>query len=284
MFIFAFSNFNKKVRLSNNFQLYTMMKQSILLLFLAFTFTFAISSQNIELRGTYQGENLYVQNPFAASGVGFCVYEVTVNGMTTTDEINSSAFEIDLTVFGFQVGEQITVTVRCKEGCTARILNPEVLKSRATFEIVSIKIEKSNAVWTTINESGPLPFYVEQFRWNKWVTIGEVTGKGTLEQNTYTVPLRLHSGENRIRVRQTDSRKVNKYSREITTKSTVKRVTYKIEGNSQIAFSQPTMYEIYDYYGRIVFKGFGDAVNIGTLEKGRYYLNYDNSSEQFNKR
>ena len=259
-----------------------MMKYSFILLFLALTF--AVSAQNIELRGTYQGENLYVQNPFAASGVGFCVYEVTVNGMTTTDEINSSAFEIDLTVFGFQVGDQITVTVKCKEGCTARILNPEVLRSRATFEIVSIKIEKSNVVWTTLNESGPLPFYVEQFRWSKWVTIGEVTGKGTLEQNTYTVPLRLHSGENRIRIRQTDSRKISKFSREVTTRSNIKPVTYKIESNSQIVFSQPTMYEIYDYYGRIVFKGFGDSVNIGSLEKGRYHLNYDNSYEQFNKR
>jgi len=258
------------------------MKQLFLLLF--FALSFAINAQNIELRGTYQGENLYVQNPFAASGVGFCVYEVTVNGMTTTDEINSSAFEIDLSVFGFISGNQITVSVKCKEGCTARIINPEVLKSRATFEMVTIRVDGSNLVWTTINESGPLTFHVEQFRWNKWISVGEIEGIGTAEQNSYTAPLRFHSGENRFRIRQTDSRNVSRFSREITFRSRVQPVTYKIESNSQIVFSQPTMYEIYDYYGRIVFKGYGDNVRIGSLEKGRYHLNFDNKLDQFTKR
>ena len=30
--------------------------------------------------GNYQGKDLYVQNPFLDSGVGFCVFEVMVNG------------------------------------------------------------------------------------------------------------------------------------------------------------------------------------------------------------
>ena len=30
----------------------------------------------IVLEGHYQGKNLYVQNPFAGSGVGFCTFEV----------------------------------------------------------------------------------------------------------------------------------------------------------------------------------------------------------------
>ena len=167
--IFALAIGFYKLHSCNKLSTDKIMKQSFLLLFLAFPF-FAIS-QNIELRGTYQGENLYVQNSFAVSGVGFCVYEVTVNGMTTTDEINSNAFEIDLAVFGFYIGEQIFVNVRYKEGCTATILNPEILNPRATFEIESMKIDGQNLVWTTINESGSMPFYVEQYRWNKWITI-----------------------------------------------------------------------------------------------------------------
>ncbi len=41
------------------------------------------------LEGNYQGKNIYVQNPNAASGVGFCVIEVLVNGNISTDEIVS---------------------------------------------------------------------------------------------------------------------------------------------------------------------------------------------------
>ena len=271
-----------KLHSCNKLSIDKMMKQSFLLIFLVFSFF--VNAQNIELRGTYQGENLYVQNPFAASGVGFCVYEVTVNGMTTTDEINSNSFEIDLSVFGFYIGEQISVNVRCKEGCTARILNSEVLNPRATFEIESMKIDGQNLLWTTLHESGSMPFYVEQFRWNKWVTIAEVAGKGAPKQNSYQVALRLHSGENKIRIRQTDSRKNNKYSKEITTTSAIPPVTFKVENNQQIVFSQPTMYEVYDSYGRIVFKGYGDILNIVILDKARYYLNYDNKLDQFTKR
>ena len=61
----------------------------------------------IVLEGNYQGKNLYVQNPYASGGVGFCVQEVKVNGKTTTDETNSSAFEIDLKAQGLKIGELI---------------------------------------------------------------------------------------------------------------------------------------------------------------------------------
>jgi len=251
---------------------------------LLFTLSVTLFSQNIDLRGTYQGENLYVQNPFASSGVGFCIYEVTVNGMTTTDEINSSAFEIDLTVFGFDIGQDVSISVKCKETCSARVLNPDVLKPRATFEIVSLKVEGSNVVWTTKNESGSMPFFVEQFKWNKWVNVGEVNGKGSWGENVYKAPVRFHSGENRFRIRQTDNRNVSKYSNEVKIRSKVSVVTYSIEKNSQIIFSQPTMYEIYDFNGRIILKSFGDVVSIDGIERGRYYLNYDNKTDMFNKR
>jgi len=259
------------------------MKQLLLLLIVALPFVSL--AESLEIKGTYQGENLYVKNPFAASGVGFCVYEVTVNGMTTTDEINSSAFEIDLSIFGFRIGEQITVTINYKDGCTPRVLNADVLSPRATFEVLEINIEDGKLVWTARNESGPLPYYIEQFRWNKWVTIGEVAGKGTPGAHRYTVPLRFHSGDNRFRIRQTDVQKKIKYSAEVTHRNSNPPVAYTISvGGNEIVFSQPTMYEVYDGYGRIVFKGFGERVRIGSLEKGRYYLNFDNKLDYFIKR
>jgi hypothetical protein len=49
----------------------------------------------IVLEGNFQGKNLFIQNPFSEAGVGFCVFEVTVNDQIATDEINSSAFELD---------------------------------------------------------------------------------------------------------------------------------------------------------------------------------------------
>ncbi|NPA36516.1 MAG: hypothetical protein GXO47_06670 [Chlorobi bacterium] len=245
----------------------------------------SLNAGNIVLRGTYQGENLYVKNPFAPSGVGYCIYEVTVNGMTTTDEINSSAFEIDLSVYGFQKGDELVVNIKYKDGCKPKVLNPEVLNPIASFEIKDIKIKDNELVWSTINESGSLPFIIEQFRWNKWVKVGEVKGKGKPTLNTYKAPLRLHSGENKFRIKQVDYRKKPRYSQEVITISTKPEVTFSPERvDDVITFSAPTMYEIYDAYGGIVFKGYGDKVKVGGLEKGKYYINYDNKMGRFTKK
>ena len=68
----------------------------------------------ILLEGNYHGRNLYVQNPFASEGVGFCTFEVKVNGQVTTDEINSSAFEIDLSFFQLNLGSPIEIYLLSK--------------------------------------------------------------------------------------------------------------------------------------------------------------------------
>lgn len=244
----------------------------------------ALYAGQIEIRGTYQGENLYVKNPFAAAGVGFCVYEVSVNGMTTTDEINSAAFEIDLAVYGFNLGDPIRIAINYKDGCLPRVLNPDVLNARASFEIVSLRIQGDKVLWTTKNEAGTLPFVVEQFRWNKWVAVGRVEGKGQPGENNYAAPVRLHAGENRFRLRQTDARRKSKYSAELLINSSRAPLTFSVVStDNEVVFSEATMYELYDSHGRIVLKGFGDRLSIDSLDRGWYYLNFDNQMEMFRK-
>jgi hypothetical protein len=55
---------------------------------LAAAFSMPASAGVIVLEGNYQGKNLFIQNPFSEAGVGFCVFEVTVNDQIATDEIN----------------------------------------------------------------------------------------------------------------------------------------------------------------------------------------------------
>ena len=255
------------------------MRKILLVISLLLSYVF-VNGEQIELRGTYQGENLYVKNPFAASGVGFCVYEVTVNGITSTDEINSAAFEIDLSVFGFALGEPVVVTINYKEGCLPSVLNPGVLNAKTSFVAEEVKIEGDKIVWRTRGETGSLPFVVEQFRWNKWVTVAQVDGVGVAGLHSYSAPVRFHAGENRFRIRQTDSRKVDRYSAELVYRSSVPQVTYtQTSGGRAIEFSAPTMYELYDSFGRIIVKGYGKALQMDDLAKGSYYLNYDNKMD-----
>lgn len=237
----------------------------------------------IKLEGNYQGKNIFVQNPFAASGVGFCTFEVTINGEKTTDEINSSAYEIDFENFNLELGAKVAVEIKHKDDCRPKVLNPEVLKPRSTFVVVSIKVTKEEELtWTTKDEIGKLPYIIEQFRWNKWVKVGEVEGKGNQDNNVYSYKIKPHFGPNQFRVKQVDATGQPRYSMVAKFRSMSKEIVFKVT-KSNIEFSGETMYEIFDKYGNIVKKGFGSNVDINALPKGEYYLNYDDKIDQFKK-
>jgi hypothetical protein len=248
-----------------------------------------VTAGTILLEGNYHGKNLYVQNPFASEGVGFCTFEVKVNGQTTTDEINSSAFEIDLSFFQLKLGAPVEIKIMHKDDCKPKVVNPEVLKPISTFEVSSIGIDKGGELsLTTTNETGELPYKIEQFRWNKWVEVGEFDGKGSPEKNEYKVQLTtVHSGANRFRVKQVDQRGKPRYSFEAKTTSALPEITFLPgdgkKAETSITFSDNTLYEIYNAYGNIVAKGVAKSADVSKLDKGTYYVNYGTKTGTFKR-
>ena len=241
------------------------------------------NANKMVVEGTYQGKNLYVQNPFTSTGVGFCTVEVLINGQRTTDEWNSSAFEIDFQNFNIQLGTKVVVEIRHKDDCTPRVINLDDIKPRSTFQTIEIKVSKDGLLnWSTKNEIGKLNYIIEQKRWNKWVKVGDVEGGGNQQFNSYSFKIPQHSGTNTFRVKQVDASGEPRYSPETGFRSVKPEITPKIDKKS-ISFSDETMYEIFDRYGNIKKKGTGTSIDISQLEKGTYYLNYDNKMETFSK-
>ncbi len=249
----------------------------------------SLFAEEIQIEGMYRGENLYVMNPFSATGVGFCIYEVRVNGQVSTDEINSSAFEVDLSLYNFKHGDKITIQIKHREGCTPKVLNPEVLKPKSTFVIKSISVDKKGYLrWSTTSEKGQLDFIVEHFRWKKWTRVGKVKGKGTPSLNHYSRKVSFHTGLNKLRVRQINPNGKSRFSPDAKYMNLAMPVAF-IPGNgkkatTKISFTASTKYEIYDYYGRLKKRGTGKEVNITKLKNGTYFLNYDNKTEAFIKK
>lgn len=261
------------------------MKQLLFTLAALFALT-ALQAGTIVIEGKYQSKNLYVQNGFSGSGVGFCAYEVTINGQVTTDEVNSSAFEIDFAQFQIKPGTEVVVEIKHKDGCAPKILNPEAIKPKATFDVVTMNISNEGQLkWTTKGEAGSLPFIIEQFRWNKWIKIGEVEGIGTGDNHDYSFQVTTHSGENKFRVKQVGYGGQSKVSQVVTLNSPTPELTFTATKNfTDIMFSGDTMYEIYDAYGTILKKGFGKSVKMDNLPKGNYYLCYDNTMQELKKK
>jgi hypothetical protein len=262
--------------------------RALLLFFVLISAYFVRADLSIE--GSYQGKNLYVQNPEDEDGFGFCATKVTVNGDVMPGGVSRSAFEIDFSLFNIQIGDPVFIVIEHNNGCTPKILNPEVLLPRSTFTVTEMSVSNDGLLkWTTTGEQGKLPYIIEQYRWNKWVSAGEVDGIGTPQSNSYEFKITPHSGENKIRVVQVDHSGSKKRSDEKTFTSAVPEVEMSPKKvKTDIRFTAngkdaETRYEIYDAYGNLFKKGFGSSVNCTNLRKGAYYINFDNKYEKFIK-
>jgi len=262
------------------------MKKNILILSLIVVAFVAKASSVLIVEGKFQNKNIYIQNSFGSNGVGFCATEIRVNGQITTDEVNSSAIEIDLSAMNIKPGQKVVIEISHKSDCTPVVLNPEVLKPRPTFEVVSMNINNSGILkWTAKNESGSLPYVIEQFKWNKWVYVGEVQGVGTAENHDYSFQISTHSGENKFRVKQVGLGATPKVSSPVIINSGTDKPSYMItKDNKAIQYTIETDFEIYDAFGSVVKKGFGKQTDIANLPKGKYYLCYDNQVSEFDKK
>jgi len=262
------------------------MKTRIALLALISVLSLQAFAGVIVVEGKYQLRNLFVLNGQSPTGVGFCVYEVIVNGEITTDEVNSDAFEVDLSQFGFELGDEVEVRIKHKDGCSPRVLNPEALEPLPTFDMKEITVSADGLLeWTTVNEQGALPFVVQQFKWNKWVNLGEVQGQGTSNENNYQFKLVPVSGENKVRVIQKSFSGKIRTSNPVRFESPKDEVTYAYDKKrNEITFSDETAFEIYNRYGQIAKRGYGKSVSVSNLRKSTYYLTYDSSMDEFTKK
>lgn len=256
--------------------------RSLLALVILLFFAASVNAGTIILEGNYMGKNIFVKNPFGGAGVGFCVFEVTINGKLSPDEVNQSAFEIDFGNHDIKLGDKVLINIKHKDDCKPEVLNPEVLRPKSTFTTEKISFTKDGVLeWKTSNETGQLNFIVEQFRWNKWVKVGEVMGKGTPGVHEYSFKITPHSGENKARVKQIDVSGKPRYSKTADYTSTAPAIT--LDGDkfkNVINFSGgETLFEIYDRYGTIVKKGYGSSAKIDNLEKGTYYVSFDNQTK-----
>jgi hypothetical protein len=248
-----------------------------LTLLIAIVLSCAAWAEVVIISGIYQGKDLYVKNPMTADGSGYCVFEVLVNGNITADQVNSASFAVDLATWKLKKGDALEIVLRCKENCEVKILNPEVIYPNSTYEITSMNIDPSGAMtWTTEKESASIMFVIEQFKWNRWIKVGEVKGKGEPESTTYSFPANLHFGLNTFRIYQIDYKgqhtsaeyKVESISPEIKIKN--------LKVSDRIEFSDITDYEVISEFGSLITTGRGKTIDASKFFKGKYYVSFDN--------
>ncbi|MFI5203530.1 MAG: hypothetical protein ACHQF2_03450 [Flavobacteriales bacterium] len=242
----------------------------------------AAQTSTLTLKGRIENDKIYVQNPGSSTHDGFCTKYVMVNGKKIDLKVNQSTYEIDLAEYGYKKRDSVCVQIVHEADCKPKILKTftEEIKT-PLFETESITVDTSgNLKWSTKNENYKLKFIIEQYRWNKWIKVGEVAGKGTSGKHTYEFKVEIHSGVNKIRVKQVypDPNKTSMTPSAMCI-STRSRVTMK-KIKTDLLFSYETSYEVYDSFGTFVKRGKGAKLDCKTLKKGTYFVNFDNYSEK----
>lgn len=261
------------------------MKQIISILFFALFFPVIVLAQDTLLaEGSYEGKNLYIQNPFAENGKGFCTQKVLVNSVPIDFE-QASAFEINLSALNLKTGDKVKVEIIHAPGCAPKILHPEMrCHPICPYSILSIQIEHDSMLtWTSTERNGKFMYSVEQYRWNKWVKLGEVECKSGFDTASYAFGLTKYftPGQNKFRVKVVDYVK-NVYSPPVVIEKPADLQPFEIQDaayyhKNPIEFHNETLWEIYDMNGNVMKKGYGKTAEVKELRRGTYFLCFDNS-------
>ena len=238
------------------------------------------------VRGVYKGKNLYCTNPFSENNVGFCVVRASVNGIEIDDQCSEGWNEIDIRcqVKNIQPGDPIEIFMIHKKGCKPKVLNAEDFIPIRSYTIKNIIADSTGKFsFITENEVNHPEFKIEQFVWNKWITVAELSEKDSVDTNTYSAHLALHSGVNTLRVCPTEKKSYQNCSEKITITRSEHKPQCPGKVRNYILFDMECRYEIYDALGNIIKRGFAKSIDCKDLKRGLYFLNYDNKDCQFIK-
>lgn len=236
-----------------------------------------------QFEGLYQGDNVFIQNPLSDSVGNYCTITIDVNKIKMLAGFDMSAYEIRLDTLNLKLGDPVNVSIFHWSDCKPRILT-SIITPRPTYEIKEITIDSTGLLkWSTVKEDAKLTYIIEQFIWNKWISIGEVKGNGKPLLNDYEFKVPLHSGTNKFRVKQTNGGKAI-FSNHVSIQCNDEKARLlKHAVIDKIEFSRAVRFEIYDASGNKKGSGLADKVDVSDFPKGNYFLNYDNVTTEFIK-
>jgi len=244
---------------------------------------FYAHSAELVLSGAYQGKDIYVQNPFDPSTKMFCTQEVYVNDRRVFDQPKISAYKIDLSYL--RVGDLVVIRILHSDGCTPRVVNPQVLKNTSEFKFLTAETDNNSLNWSTQGEVGVGSFLIEQKTEEiDWAVIDTVTAKGSAETNLYTVRAPHQKGVNKYRIRYENTEGLATYSMDMAYTDSKMITFFPAITTSSLTLSDSAEYVITDYFGKEILKGEGIKISVADLKPGEYYLNIQNRKEKFVKK
>lgn len=146
------------------------------------------------------------------------------------------------------------------------------------FHFLDIEVEEGNILtWKTIHEDEDLNYYVEQFVYNEWQVVTEVSPLGEDDTCFYAVSIdaQLHSGTNKFRIAREAVNYIAAYSDEVSYVSDLPTI-FHFEKRHKVTLSKRVSYFVVNESGLRIKEGYGSVIDLSDYEKGIYLLCFDN--------
>jgi len=148
-----------------------------------------------------------------------------------------------------------------------------------------VSVEDSGLLKGLIVEGDFRAYYIQHFRWGRWITLDTIKTQGK-DTVYFEFQLPAHSGENKYRIDfpYTGGRKcgvICSFKQYFDVGET--ELYNKKTRSDTIYFSNKTDYEIYDSTGKLISRGYSDKITNLNLDRGIYYISYDNKMDMYKR-
>jgi hypothetical protein len=160
-----------------------------------------------------------------------------------------------------------------------------IAQDKTVFSSVSLGTDTS-LEWKVQHNKLGVYFIVQQNRWNSWKDLDTIRSGPDSDSAAYSqdVSKYLFNGENKFRVRAT-AEKMLVYSKIVkitSNRSVSKEIKHKYNKRKDtIDLGREEYFELYDFDGKVIRRGFARTLSLSDLAPGHYFLNYGERSSEF---
>ncbi len=229
------------------------------------------------LAGVFQGEPIYIKNPYNRETRQFCVADVYLNGSRL--DLNYQLSALRVTFEGTDLFTPVSIRVVHRDSvCTSEIVNPLAVLFHSSYKFLNVYAADSGVYWTTEGEREVGTYLVEKLQNGIWVDEAEIPSKGKFESASYVHYPFYEVGPNKYRIKY-DFGSGNRYlySEEIEYQHYLDPVTFQpAVTNNRVYLSRSAYYEVFDAKGDMILSGTGTEIDIRFIRPGSYVVYFDN--------
>ncbi|WMN11364.1 hypothetical protein QYS49_38125 [Marivirga salinae] len=254
-----------------------------LFLILLISLSYSLIGKDSYFRGFYQGENVFVRNPYLGQDSGFCIEKIYLNGKLVVESPTVSAYEVDLQ--NLEPETRVVIRIVHHDDCQPELINPEVIQGDLKFSWLKVYVDENQMIWITTKESKDGFYIVEKDTEDGWFPLDTVKTKGGIFINQHSIELDHIKGDNLYRVQYHEPDMEVKLSESFNFHSDKSEISHAInEDNWIIEFTEEVSYLLYNNNSRIIKRGKGVSCDIRKLPRGRYLIKYDGKEVYFEKK